>query len=328
MSRDGCVILQDGDNEGPKPNLQKQPHALTLDDPHVFLHNLRTVVEDRLQNLLVPEAFVPANLSAAMAHALMGGGKRFRPLFFLCLVSTDSKQHLAVDIGCAVEMIHSASLILDDLPCMDDAEVRRRLPSTHKAFGQATAILAAISLLTRGIDIISRLDDIPADQRVALVSVLTRSAGHEGLAGGQELDLNGGTSLDGLAGVEQKNGLKTGALFVAMAEMAALLDSRSHDERRAIRDFASCVGSAFQAMDDYLDLTAQADFLGKDTLKDIGKNTIAANLGEKRAWLAYTEHLRAAYALLPACRIREDAARIMLQSVFIAEPVGSSQCSN
>jgi geranylgeranyl diphosphate synthase type II len=319
MSWDSPVLLiEDGSDKGSSRAMQP---ITGPSDALAALSGMKNTVDQRLALLLESTDFVPANLSGAMSHALLGGGKRIRPLFFLCMVSRADRYAAAVDIGCAIEMVHSASLILDDLPCMDDADLRRQQLTTHKAFGQSTAILAAISLLTRGINIASTVEGVSPALRAQLVTLLTKAVGHEGLAGGQELDLNGGGSKDGLAGVEQKNWLKTGALFAATAEMAGLLDNKTADQKRALASFASHIGSAFQALDDYLDLTGASVTLGKDTGKDAGKDTIASRLGPGSARAAYLEHLDRAYALLPRCGIREDAVDAMLKTIFHTQPV-------
>jgi len=217
-------------------------------DEHVgkTIGQLRSRIENRLQFLLETEEYAPPNLLSAMSHALLGGGKRFRPLIFVMTVNRGDCLNASIDIGCALEMVHTASLILDDLPCMDDAELRRGKPTTHKAFGQATAILAAISLLTLGIRIISTVEGVSDHARARMAAVLSHAVGHTGLAAGQEIDLGGvsGTSLD----VEQKNWLKTGKLFAAMADMASILSQRPVQQEAALTEFAFHVGSAFQAL--------------------------------------------------------------------------------
>jgi geranylgeranyl diphosphate synthase type II len=318
MSWDGlAVLIESSDGLAKSSSGSRASRA----DATLSLKMMKTLVEDRLKTLLVTDAFVPVSLSRAMSHALMGGGKRFRPLFFISMIKDPSKQSAAIDIGCAIEMVHSASLILDDLPCMDNADLRRQQVTTHRAFGEATAILAAISLLTRGMNIISAAEGVEPELRAKLVEIISNAIGHEGLAGGQELDLNGSYADDDLASIEQKNWLKTGALFVATALMAGLLDGKPEEQRVALAAFAGHIGAAFQTMDDYLDTAGAASVLGKDTGKDVGKSTIASRLGPTEARSAYLEHLRLAYALLPHCGLREEEADVMLKSVFQIMPI-------
>ena len=277
------------------------------------IQNLKSQVEERLEALLEDGGYAPPNLLAAMKHALLGGGKRFRPLLFILTVPQGDHQKAALDIGCALEMVHTASLILDDLPCMDDADLRRDKPTTHKVFGQATAILAAISLLTRGMNILASLDGVPGDKRARLVAALSHAVGHTGLAAGQEVDLadTPETPMD----VEQKNWLKTGTFFSAMAEMASILGNRPEPEQAALSELAFHVGSAFQALDDLLDATAPMSALGKDIGKDIGKSSMINDRGEAATRSVYSFHLESANTALARCGVEEEPIRLMLRAI-------------
>ncbi|MFN7024491.1 MAG: polyprenyl synthetase family protein [Pseudorhizobium sp.] len=277
------------------------------------IQDLRRQVEDRLEVLLEDGGDAPPHLLAAMKHALLGGGKRFRPLLFILTVPQGDHQEAALDIGCALEMVHTASLILDDLPCMDDADLRRDKPTTHKVFGQATAILAAISLLTRGMNIIASLEGVPGDRRAGLLSVLTQAVGHTGLAAGQEVDLTETPAIS--MDVERKNWLKTGMFFSAMAEMASILSNRCEEEAAGLSEFAFHIGSAFQALDDLLDATAAPGYLGKDIGKDVGKSTMINDRGEAATRLTYLSHLEMANAALARCGVEQEPIFLLLQSI-------------
>jgi geranylgeranyl diphosphate synthase, type II len=279
---------------------------------------LRSRIEDRLQSLLDTEEYAPPNLLAAMRHALLGGGKRFRPLIFVMTANPRDCLDAAIDIGCAVEMVHTASLILDDLPCMDDAELRRNKPTTHKAFGQATAILAAISLLTLGIRVLSTVEGVPDHIRVRLTAILSHAVGHTGLAAGQEIDLRGigGAPMD----AEQKNWLKTGKLFAAMADMASILSQRPAQQEAALTAFAFHLGSAFQALDDLMDAIAATSLLGKDSSKDAERNTLVNAKGQAGTRQSYIHHLNAANHALPSCGVKEEPIRFMLRSIHCLVP--------
>lgn len=285
---------------------------------------LRSRIENRLQSLLETEEYAPPNLLSAMTHALLGGGKRFRPLIFVMTVNRNDYLDAAIDIGCAVEMVHTASLILDDLPCMDDAELRRDKPTTHKAFGQATAILAAISLLTLGIRIVSTVEGVSDHARVRMAAVLSHAVGHTGLAAGQEIDLKGvsGTSMD----VEQKNWLKTGKLFAAMADMASIISQRTVHQDAALTEFAFHVGSAFQALDDLMDAIAGSSVLGKDSGKDAQRNTMVNEKGEAATRRSYIDHLHAANLALHHCGVDEESIRFMLRSIHWLVPSEAGTC--
>jgi geranylgeranyl diphosphate synthase type II len=290
--------------------MQKNP---LQEDFRLKVQNLKARVEDRLDLLLEGSEYTPPNLLAAMRHALLGGGKRFRPLLFILTMPQGDHQEAAIDIGCALEMVHTASLILDDLPCMDDADLRREKPTTHKIFGQATAVLAAISLLTRGMNIVASVEGVPGDRRARLVAVLTHAIGHAGLAAGQEVDLT--SASDTVMDVEQKNWLKTGTFFSAIAEMASILSNRVDQEAAALSELGFHVGSAFQALDDLLDATAPTGLLGKDIGKDIGKSSMINDRGEVATRLAYLFHLDSANAALPRCGIEEEPVRLILRSI-------------
>jgi geranylgeranyl diphosphate synthase type II len=259
---------------------------------------IRESIEARLTELAAPDRGVPPNLSRAIAHALLAPGKRLRPVI-LCLVAEPDATlaKAAVDLGCAVEMVHTASLILDDLPCMDDARMRRDRVTTHLAFGQATAILGAIALLTRAFGIVAGLD-VDHAVRTRLASVLAGSVGCSGLVAGQEIDINGRADLVSLDQIENLNWLKTGTLFVAAGEMGAILRGLPEQKIEAVRLFARHLGLAFQTADDLLDLTATPAEAGKDTLKDGSKATLVSLLGTKNARMSCEQHLAAARAAL------------------------------
>lgn len=262
--------------------------------------DVREKLESRLDHLLDASSAIPENLSAAMEHALFAPGKRLRPLLVYLIAEPDlAQENAALDLGCAVEMVHTASLVLDDLPCMDDARMRRDRPTTHIAFGQATAILSAIALLSRAFGIIAELD-IPAAKRTRLATILSTAVGHKGLAAGQEIDLNGRSTLSGTAEVENLNWLKTGMLFEASAEMGAVLRGLRPERMREVRIFARHLGLAFQTADDLLDVFGDAEGAGKDVNKDAGKPTIVTLHGAGHAHMTCRQHVVAAERALRA----------------------------
>jgi geranylgeranyl diphosphate synthase type II len=259
---------------------------------------VRDEVEQRLAEVMQSSIGVPQNLRAAIEHALLAPSKRVRPvLVYLIAEPEDEHRAPVLDLGCAVEMVHTASLILDDLPCMDDAMMRRERPTTHIAFGQSTAILSAIALLTRAFGLIAELDSAPSI-RTRLAAVLADAVGYNGLVAGQEIDINGRADLVNHDQVENLNWLKTGTLFVAAAEMAAILRGLSPESIQSVRSFAKHLGLAFQTADDLLDKTATADEIGKDVLQDNDKATLVTIFGAKRARLTCDQHLEAAEAAL------------------------------
>ncbi len=255
---------------------------------------IRARLEAKLAELLDTDA-TPANLRDAMSHALLAPSKRLRPiLLYLISEPDDHYAEAALRLGAAVEMVHTASLVLDDLPCMDDADVRRERATTHKAFGQATAILAAIGLLTRAFGIIAELPDVAPATRTRLAAALATASGHQGLVAGQEIDLNARDTLVDHEQIENLNWLKTGSLFVAAAEMGAILRDMPGGRVEHVRRFARHLGLAFQTADDLLDLTASPSEIGKDTGKDGDKATLVSLFGARRARQTCHEHLQAA----------------------------------
>jgi len=232
---------------------------------------------------LAGEVTRPQRLVAAMRHAVLGGGKRLRP--FLVVESAtlfDANRDGALLAGCALELLHCYSLVHDDLPAMDDDDLRRGKPTVHKAYDEATAILAGDALLTLAFDILAR-EEVHADAgvRIALVRELARAAGLGGMAGGQMLDL----AAEGRALSEQEivtlQAMKTGALLRFACRAGALLGQANATQLAAMEQYGAAIGEAFQIADDLLDVEGDAATLGKAAGKDAeaGKATLVAALG-------------------------------------------------
>jgi farnesyl diphosphate synthase len=231
-------------------------------------------------------------LVEAMRYAVMGGGKRFRPVLTLaCAELFDVPRAHALRAGAAIELVHCYSLIHDDLPAMDNDDLRRGLPSCHAKFGEATAILAGDALMTLAFEVLASVETHPdAALRCALVVRLAEAAGAQGMVAGQMIDLaaegktHGPRALDA-AGVAWMEGLKTGGLIAFACEAAAILGRVSDDARQAIVAFARALGLAYQVIDDLLDAEGEAGQLGKTAGKDAraGKATFVAVLGREGA---------------------------------------------
>ena len=248
---------------------------------------VRGDVDNFFSKLLTPTADGRERLYEAMAHAAVGGGKRLRPLLTVAasrLFAIDRMR--ALRVGCAIEAIHVYSLIHDDLPCMDDADLRRGKPTIHKAFGEAEAVLAGDSLHALAFEIL-------ADQqthedpwvRSDLVLELARAAGPGGMAGGQMMDLVAeGQRLD-LPAITRLQQLKTGALIEYAVEAACIMNKMPMDGRTPYRGYARNIGLAFQIADDLIDHSGDAEAAGKPTGRDAnaGKATFVSLLGEERA---------------------------------------------
>jgi len=269
--------------------------------------------ESALERLLsrdpVPgEEARPARLVDAMRYAVLGGGKRLRPFLLIeCARLLGAEGRAVVDAAAALECIHAYSLVHDDLPAMDDDDVRRGRPTVHKAFDEATAILAGDALLTIAFDIAASADAAPA-VRVELVAALARAAGVGGMAGGQMLDLAEDATWDEAA-LRAMQAMKTGALFAFAAEAGALFASAPAVERDRMRRFGRHFGAAFQLADDI-----------DDVIRDgaAGRPSLATLLGPEAARAMIGQEADAALALLAPFGERADplagAVRFMVAS--------------
>jgi farnesyl diphosphate synthase len=226
-------------------------------------------------------------LYAAMRHAAIGGGKRLRPLL---VTATAALFHVdravAVRVGTAVEAIHVYSLVHDDLPCMDDDDMRRGKPTVHRAFDDATAVLAGDSLHALAFEILASPQTHPDPfVRGELVSTLALASGPEGMAGGQMMDIEAENATFDLQTVMRLQALKTGALIAASVEMGAILGHIPPEGRTHLRGYARDIGLAFQIADDILDVEGDPELAGKALQKDAdaGKGTFVSLMGLERA---------------------------------------------
>jgi farnesyl diphosphate synthase len=291
-------------------------------------------VERLLQDLLGPEALPgeiarPERLLAAMRHATLAGGKRLRPFLVLeaaRLFGVDGPHMLRA--AAAVECIHCYSLVHDDLPAMDDDDLRRGRPTTHRAFDEATAILAGDALLTLAFDVLADPATEPDPAiRVALISTLARASGLGGMAGGQALDLEaeGRFAPEGqpLAlsdkDILKLQAMKTGALLTAAVEMGAILGRADAAGREALRTYGHMLGQAFQVADDLLDVESDASTLGKATGKDSskGKATLVGLWGVDAARERLAALVREAEGALTSFGQRAETLRLAAR--FVAE---------
>lgn len=211
-----------------------------------------------------------ADIYDAMNYSLLAGGKRIRPILTLetCRMCGGDPV-AALPFACAIEMIHTYSLIHDDLPCMDNDDLRRGRPTNHKVYGEATAVLAGDGLLTAAFEIaLEGQKSFAPELALEALDCLAHAAGAGGMVGGQALDMAGeGRSLS-LSDVEELQTLKTGAIIAAAAEMGCILAGGTAEERSAVRRYAEKLGRAFQVRDDILDVISTADELGKTIGKD------------------------------------------------------------
>lgn len=220
-------------------------------------------------------------VAEAMRYSLLAGGKRIRALFVLeCCAALGGRREEALPLAAAIEMVHAYSLIHDDLPCMDDDDLRRGKPSCHKVYGEATALLAGDALLTLAFETAAGAP-LPEGLRLRAVAALARAAGYRGMIGGQVIDLayeNRPMEPEVLATLHR---LKTGALLSVSAQLGAIAASAGEDSQRALGDFAEDVGLAFQIADDILDAVGDEAKLGKPIGSDAeqGKTTFVTLYG-------------------------------------------------
>lgn len=290
------------------------------------MEDIRRQIEERLRQAL-PEHGRSDPLTAAMRAATLGTGKRMRPLL-LMLVARDlgCTSPALLDAACAVELVHAASLILDDLPCMDDAKLRRGLPTVHRQFGEHVAILASVALLSRAFQLLSQAPGLPAQVRTRLVGALADTVGAQGLVRGQFLDLHGNPqrSLDDIA---RTNELKTGVLLGLSVEMAAIIAEADERVLQALRAFALSAGQAFQIKDDLLD-DADTAITGKDAGQDAGKATFNATLGRERTAGRLADHLRQADTYLSDAIGGKQGTRCLVGTLFRnAGPLAAAHAS-
>jgi geranylgeranyl diphosphate synthase type II len=260
-------------------------------------------------------------LSEAMRYSLNAGGKRMRPA--LCLAACQAvcgQAERAKAPAVALELIHTYSLIHDDLPCMDDDDVRRGKPTNHKVFGEGMAVLAGDGLLTRAFEVLASDETLPAEPRLEMVRVLAGAAGAGGMVGGQALDLaaEGSDDVD-LPTLQFIHTHKTGALFSAACRLGALAGRGSPQVAQQLGKFGEKVGLAFQIVDDLLDVTAAPRELGKAAQKDEprGKATYPGVLGLSESRLKVEELGRAAERI--AAEFSERGRALVLLARFATE---------
>ncbi len=259
-------------------------------DPQLRLDELHQLVDRALDRALPAEEAWPATIHRATRYSLFAGGKRIRPLLVLAAgEAVGAEQAELLPFACAVEMVHTYSLIHDDLPAMDDDDLRRGKPTSHRVFGEAIAILAGDALLTRGFALLAELpgscDEACLRRRLQAMALLGAACGTTGLIGGQVEDLEAEGREVAPAALERLHRAKTGALLAACVHGGALLGGARGELLERLERYASDVGLAFQIVDDVLDATEGAEQLGKTAGKDQAahKATYVSVYGLERA---------------------------------------------
>ena len=299
-------------------------HSPDLDS---FKHRVSHKVDQQLKSILTPAH--KSRLIDAMNYAVLGGGKRVRPL--LCFASAELVQPNALEsqavlsAACAVELIHAYSLVHDDLPAMDDDDLRRGRPTTHKQFDEATAILAGDALQTLAFEVLSEASGMSADALIKSIRLLAEASGHAGMAGGQMVDLQAvGKQLD-IHELTQMHSMKTGALIKSSVLLGAVAAGCDNEETlAALSAYAMKIGLAFQIQDDILDHTASTETLGKKQGADaeLGKATYVALLGLERAkeklQLAHSEAIQALDAIYTQGNSQDKPLLLQIADYIVA----------
>lgn len=245
-----------------------------------------------------PQDGVPERLAKACCYAVLSGGKRFRPFLVIeCAALFDADGAAAATVAAAFECLHAYSLVHDDLPAMDDDDLRRGRPTVHKAFDEATAILVGDGLQALAFELITA-PPVPPERAGALAHLLARAAGNGGMVGGQYLDLN--ASGFAAADVVRMQSMKTGALIRASCEAGAVLAGAPQDARAALADYGTHLGAAFQLADDILDIEGTAEETGKRVGKDAAadKSTLPGLIGLEAARKTLAAEVKGAIAAL------------------------------
>jgi len=240
----------------------------------------RELVENKLQSCFTYD-LPQQHLFQAMRYSLLAGGKRIRPVIVMKFAeAAGGSIEKALPFACAVEMLHTYSLIHDDMPCMDNDDLRRGKPTNHKVFGEGTATLAGDALQTAAFDILLNAD-ADAETVVKAARVLADAAGERGMCGGQMLDLDGENEILSIYDVENIHKLKTAAMIKASAKIGVIVGGGTEKQIRAAEEYAEAIGLAFQIKDDILDRTSTPEMLGKPIGSDEAnkKNTFLSLLG-------------------------------------------------
>ncbi len=232
-------------------------------------------IEKALEDYFINTPTHQAKIYESMKYSLMAPGKRIRPILLLefCRIAGGNFE-LAMDYACAIEMIHSYSLIHDDLPCMDDDPMRRGMPTNHIVYGESTAVLAGDALLNAAFEVMLRSDKVSPDVKVAAAQAIADASGARGMIGGQILDMENENKTVDAERLLLTDTLKTGALFKAACEAGCILAGSNEAMRQAAVSFAQAFGVSFQIMDDVLDITGSPAELGKSINSDSNKGKV------------------------------------------------------
>ncbi len=293
-------------------------------DIKTYLSEKRRIVDNTLEKLMLQAVGPFADHIAAMRYSLFVGGKRVRPI--LCLAageavarSVDTENNL-LPVACALECIHTYSLIHDDLPAMDDDDLRRGKPTNHTLYGEAGAILAGDSLLTWAFDLLSapNVTTLTPQQRLTIINVVARAAGPGGMVGGQALDIASENSAIPFTRLQTIHKNKTGALITCSVHAGAIGAGASRKQTKQLIEFGDSIGLAFQIVDDLLNVTATTEQLGKSAGSDVnrGKATYPAFFGIEETRKKAQEAVEKAIDALSGFNENADPLRALAEYVY------------
>jgi len=288
-----------------------------------YLERRRRQIDNALERWVIGEDEFPPQVHKAIRYSLFAGGKRLRPILTLAAAeAAGGKAAEALPAACALELVHTYSLIHDDLPAMDDDDLRRGRPTSHKVFGEAVAILAGDALLTEAFRLLARLDlmkHVPFRRRLAAIQTVALSAGSQGMVGGQVMDMASEGEEISPDILQYIHAHKTGALIGAAAAVGGIISGGSRREVRALEEYGRKIGLAFQIVDDLLDVQGEEGQMGKTVGKDRakGKATYPAFFGMAESLRKAEDLVREAVACLDPFNRRanplREIARYILQ---------------
>jgi geranylgeranyl diphosphate synthase type II len=280
-----------------------------------YLRNQKALVDRQLEELLPQESAYPPKIHQAMRYSLFCGGKRIRPI--LCLAACEAvggNSETALPVACAIELVHTYSLVHDDLPAMDNDDMRRGKPTSHKVYGEAIAILAGDALLTSVFYVLShnsRRAGVDSEIILQVIEEISQAAGTMGMIGGQVVDLESENQAVELPQLEYIHTHKTGALIRCAVVCGAILGGASANQMKNIRSYGEIIGLAFQIVDDILDIRGEEEKLGKNIGSDLAqkKATYPAHLGLAESVNRARSLLKAALSQLQTLDLRADPLR-------------------
>jgi geranylgeranyl diphosphate synthase, type II len=286
-----------------------------------YLEDRRRIIEDALPRYLPAINNTPGEIYSAIHYSVFAGGKRIRPILCLAAVEASGGDLApAMPVACALELIHTYSLIHDDLPSMDNDDFRRGKPTNHKVFGENIAILAGDALLTEAFHLLSKVEKvrISAEKRLAVIQEIADAAGIAGMVGGQALDVLAQKTKPDETVLYEIHRRKTGALIMAAVKSGAIISGARENKIQALADYGMNIGLAFQIADDILNVEGNRELMGKNTGSDaaLGKVTYPAIMGMDAAKEKLQQHIDAAIACLAVFDKRALPLRVIARYIM------------